>query len=594
MASFAAYLNVGSSTYRLYSYDLSIQQETDSLGRPSSATQGGVITCTMDAPNDGFLHQWMFSPTMQADGKLVLMQESPEATLKTISFFNAYCVNLDIRFRPGAGGAGSFVNTLRISPQRVAVGAIVLDNNWPLASHGAGETFQLASYQRNGAVTTPPKPRKPPICAQVDKATTAPTKVERYAARMEVLQASREKLQAQTRQPNGLVAAADATRVARNLPAPPQLSSLETMTNRLELNNRAIERARLSDDIYIWGKEDLYKSQLNDPDPKKAAAASKALADLRKKVAVPGVHPPEGWTVEEPFYKDPKTGFAYAVYQSTFEKPARPVLVFRGTDNADAAMIDWKTNATQGMGMETAQYTQSIRKAQELTRRYNGKLEIAGHSKAGGQAAAASIVTAVKGYTFNAAGVHSTTVGRFNKTREEAKKVINGKPLVNAFNFPHDVLNYVQDIPQFRKAATVSGLLPVIGFAGGGYGGAVYGGKGSESVGRYVNPIMPNFVNKLAGNVAGGTLGAVTAGTISTVFAPIVGAKMYFNNEMPPAAGVRTVLPAQDINGKPIATPGVTQLMDRVEYHGMPYLIDSMEKQKKDDLKGIANALGCS
>ncbi|MEZ0539976.1 type VI secretion system tube protein TssD [Fibrella arboris] len=143
MASFSAFLDVKGQQYPLLAYELSIHQETDSLGRPASPTLGGTIDCVLSSPGSDqpFLHQWMFSPTMQEDGKIVLMQDSPRATLKTISFFNAYCIGLQTNFVPGAGGGGSLQLHVRLSPQRIAVGAIVHDNNWPLVSHGAGETF---------------------------------------------------------------------------------------------------------------------------------------------------------------------------------------------------------------------------------------------------------------------------------------------------------------------------------------------------------------------------------------------------------------------------------------------------------------------
>ncbi|RYF69771.1 MAG: hypothetical protein EOO39_16960, partial [Cytophagaceae bacterium] len=149
MASFTAILEVKGNRFPLLGYDLSIHQETDSLGRPASPTLGGTIDCVLSAPGSDqpFLLQWMFSPTMQEDGKIILLQESPRATLKTISFFNAYCTGLQTNFVPGDSGGGSLQMHIRISPQRIAVGAIVHDNNWPLVSHGAGETF---------ARTTPP------------------------------------------------------------------------------------------------------------------------------------------------------------------------------------------------------------------------------------------------------------------------------------------------------------------------------------------------------------------------------------------------------------------------------------------------------
>lgn len=75
-----------------------------------------------------------------------LLEAASKATEKTISFFNAYCTGLDISFLPGQGGGsssrvGSSQVQLQISPQRIAIGAVVHDNNWPLESHGAGESF---------------------------------------------------------------------------------------------------------------------------------------------------------------------------------------------------------------------------------------------------------------------------------------------------------------------------------------------------------------------------------------------------------------------------------------------------------------------
>ncbi|MEZ0538294.1 type VI secretion system tube protein TssD [Fibrella arboris] len=143
MASFAAFLDVQGVRYPLLTYSLAIHQDTDSLGRPASPTYGGTIDCVLAAPGADrpFLMQWMFSPTMQQDGQLVLMQDVPRTTLKTISFFSAYCVGLQMRFQPGAGGGGSLQIQVRISPQRIAVGTIIHDNNWPVESHGAGQSY---------------------------------------------------------------------------------------------------------------------------------------------------------------------------------------------------------------------------------------------------------------------------------------------------------------------------------------------------------------------------------------------------------------------------------------------------------------------
>ena len=141
MASFSAFLEVGGSRYPLTYYDLFIHQQTDSLGRPASPTLGGTITVELHSPgqSDTVLAEWMLSPTRQYDGFVHLYRDDTKAKLKTISFFNAYLIDMGEHF--SASGSGPMMTQLVISPQRVAVGGIVHDNNWPVASHGSGESF---------------------------------------------------------------------------------------------------------------------------------------------------------------------------------------------------------------------------------------------------------------------------------------------------------------------------------------------------------------------------------------------------------------------------------------------------------------------
>ncbi len=141
MASFSVFLEVGGSRYPLTYYHLYIHQYTDSLGRPASLTLGGTITVELHSPgqNDTVLTEWMLSPTRQYDGFVHLYRDDSPAKLKTVSFFNAYLV--DMREHFSATGSGPMLTQLVISPQRVAVGGIVHDNNWPVESHGAGITY---------------------------------------------------------------------------------------------------------------------------------------------------------------------------------------------------------------------------------------------------------------------------------------------------------------------------------------------------------------------------------------------------------------------------------------------------------------------
>jgi hypothetical protein len=351
---------------------------------------------------------------------------------------------------------------------------------------------QVCAFAKTGGGTPAPEPiiippigkisnpvgdpcRSLPSTSDMDK-----SKVDRYKARMDVINESKKQLS--------------------TMPDSAQKKALKDTVDRFELNNRAIERAKLADNIYIKDKNGKLL------DTKIAGQVGK-----RNKEG----DAPEGWKVIDE--SKPGEEPVYQVYEPNFETPAKPVLVFRGTDNDVNAIGDWKTNFAQGIGVKTKQYDGSIEKAKELKNKYGAdNYEIAGHSKAGGQTTAASIESGAKGYAFNSAGVNGDTVSKPLDTASELNS--EDKPLVDSFNFPGEVLSRVQD-----NRIIILGVIPAI------------------------------------------------------------------SGVLPTASGIRHVLPAQDINGNPVKT----NIIRTLELHGMKYLINSMEKQKQDDLDNIAKAFSC-
>ncbi len=564
MSSFQTFLKIGDRRYELNAVRVEISQLVDTLSRPASPTQGGKITTELNTPDAGdpTLIDWMISPTKRLSGKVIYKRIDSNATLKTITFYDAYCVDLRQLF-DGTGQSGQLRTLLTISPRLLSMDGLQLDNRWPdeemQSVPGDDEEWDTLvrparSYAPNRVSVIPPPvlPLRPPICKDVAAATdmTKP-KQARYSARMAVIQAAKN----------------------QNNP------EIEAITNRFELNNRAIERAKLVDDIYIWDKDKLWADT-----PQKYQDRLNALTTT---------HPPEGWKVLSPYHKDPETGFVYAVYESEFEKPAKPVLVFRGSDNADEFKRDWiDTNLANGLGDETEQYTQSIKKAQDLVDAYGEDgFEIAGHSKAGGQAAAASVVSGAKGYIFNAAGVHDNTLAPYGKSRVAAT-VLNAasQPLVDSFNFPYDVLSYVQDQPEMAKRSLSVLMSPFLKAGTGGVDGYNRGTAIGRKLASMTGPLAP-YLTGMAGTM-GGVLGTPLGVGIGAVTGVYKAGGVLINGAMPTTAGIRHILPAQDLSGNPLADPGL-DMNQRTEYHGMPYLINSMEKQKQDDLQNIATRLGC-
>lgn len=95
-------------------------------------------------------------------------------------------------------------------------------------------------------------------------------------------------------------------------------------------------------------------------------------------------------------------------------------LVYAGSNE----FKDWiPTNFGQGLGFETAQYSQAIRLAQACQQAFGDNLVLSGQSLGGGLAASASMVTGVPAVTYNTAGVHRRTIERLGVDFAEARAI---------------------------------------------------------------------------------------------------------------------------------------------------------------------------
>lgn len=133
------------------------------------------------------------------------------------------------------------------------------------------------------------------------------------------------------------------------------------------------------------------------------------------------------------------------------------VLVFRGTElgaGKATAASDIGTDLWQGVGGDSEPYRRGIRVASAMAAS-GADMEITGHSKGGGQAAAASAATGEKAVTFNAAGVHHRTLDRAGVSQDARDASTQN---IRAYSNPKDPLNGAQD-----HRGTVLGGLGVLG-----------------------------------------------------------------------------------------------------------------------------------
>jgi len=120
------------------------------------------------------------------------------------------------------------------------------------------------------------------------------------------------------------------------------------------------------------------------------------------------------------------------------------VLAFRGTETGAGARTtanDIGTDLWQGVGGDSDPYRRGIIVGRTMSAS-GESMEITGHSKGGGQAAAASAATGEQATTFNGAGVHHRTLDRAGVPQASRDAAADN---IRAYSNPNDPLNGAQD-----------------------------------------------------------------------------------------------------------------------------------------------------
>ncbi|KPN17038.1 hypothetical protein AO715_02830 [Xanthomonas sp. Mitacek01] len=144
---------------------------------------------------------------------------------------------------------------------------------------------------------------------------------------------------------------------------------------------------------------------------------------------------------------DPQTGFDAAIYQNA---DGQYVVAYRGTDNWGlGAGGDSRANGGQGLGMETAQYSQAMELANLAADTFgDGNVAITGHSLGGGLASASMLATDIPGVTFNASGLSNNTLTSLGFNPNAARGEIADSGQIRRYVVDGDPLTLAQqDIP---------------------------------------------------------------------------------------------------------------------------------------------------
>lgn len=391
-----AELHLAGQTYPLAACTFGFHQNTDQRGRPNSKVVGAPLQLLLQGDEGAPLAEWASLPDSLRSGEVVFFPGDARQPRRTLTFTDARCVHQHVQLVPGAGEAAHQC-LLVLSAQQLELDGQVLEQRW-----------NKPALTRAAAKGPKPRPAAVPtqaLAAAQQAAPTAPlSKQQRYTARRALMSDASNKL----------------AQVPPELVGPFETNVQDALT-RLERNNVAVERARLSGHVYDSNK-------------------------------IPPVAPPEGWHMLTPqelaqvgaspeLLLDPKTGFKAAVYQSSFEVPPKLVIAYAGTEDKLDIMADLR----QGIGREEKQYNQSMRLADVVTKAVGkADVETTGHSLGGGLASAASVVTGTQGYTFNAAGLHVNTIKRppYNLSRQAMNEASS---LIEAYRSTSDPLNNIQN-----------------------------------------------------------------------------------------------------------------------------------------------------
>jgi len=126
--SFKAKFKAAGKERNILAVDFGMLQETDPTGRPSSVTRGGKIHITVEGTGETDLFEWMTNSFERKDGSIVFLKRDNDATLKELTFKEAYIVKYREDF--DSTGENPLTETFTISAKEIGYGGGSHLNEW--------------------------------------------------------------------------------------------------------------------------------------------------------------------------------------------------------------------------------------------------------------------------------------------------------------------------------------------------------------------------------------------------------------------------------------------------------------------------------
>ena len=113
---------------------------------------------------------------------------------------------------------------------------------------------------------------------------------------------------------------------------------------------------------------------------------------------------------------------------------------------------DWINNGAQGMGASSDYYKQAVKIGLQV--KNSSGVDISGHSLGGGMASAASMTNGKPAWTFNAAGLHHGTVGKYGA------EMIGSAKNIQAYRVEGELLTTLQEVNNESDYELLRNALP--------------------------------------------------------------------------------------------------------------------------------------
>ena len=128
--SFKARIKVAGKDLPILDAHYELSRNTDATGRPSEDVRGGKITITVESTGETPFFEWMCNSFERKDGSIVFSKRDTDATMKELTFTEAYMVDYAESFN--SVNAKPVIEKFTISAKTIKLGNGEHKNEWPL------------------------------------------------------------------------------------------------------------------------------------------------------------------------------------------------------------------------------------------------------------------------------------------------------------------------------------------------------------------------------------------------------------------------------------------------------------------------------